>query len=436
VDSFDMEFLPTDLRGWVSDISDRLQCPPDYVAISAIVSLGSLLGRRLGIKPQTKTDWIELANLWGMFIGRPGMLKSPAMDEALKFIRHLEAEALKEYDVAREAYEAGIEAFNLRRSVKKTLEKDALKKLGGNATGDLTSMELGDEPLEPTPVRFRTNDSTYQAIGELLVANPNGLLVERDELVSLLKHLDREEEVVARGFYLTGWGGQSPYTFDRIGRGHQHIDAVCLSVLGNTQPSRIAEYVWRANADGAGGDGLLQRFGLAAWPEPAGEWKNVDRFPDNRARETAWSVFERVAAIDHNRALKLGAELGRFDYGAAFVALAVCPDRVPEERWRDCVGDAEIFLREFGERAHELGWTARDLFGLSAVPANPAPLYNRMSRYDETGLLWLLERRKTVVDLTEDTAAVRHPSGSITTYRRHRKPGLGPLGDSLDDFRV
>jgi hypothetical protein len=313
VDSFDMEFLPTDLRGWVSDISDRLQCPPDYVAISAIVSLGSLLGRRLGIKPQTKTDWIELANLWGMFIGRPGMLKSPAMDEALKFIRHLEAEALKEYDVAREAYEAGIEAFNLRRSVKKTLEKDALKKLGGNATGDLTSMELGDEPLEPTPVRFRTNDSTYQAIRELLVANPNGLLVERDELVSLLKHLDREEEVVARGFYLTGWGGQSPYTFDRIGRGHQHIDAVCLSVLGNTQPSRIAEYVWRANADGAGGDGLLQRFGLAAWPEPAGEWKNVDRFPDNRARETAWSVFERVAAIDHNRALKLGAELGRFD---------------------------------------------------------------------------------------------------------------------------
>jgi hypothetical protein len=104
-------------------------------------------------------------------------------------------------------------------------------------------------------------------------------------------------------------------------------------------------------------------------------------------------------------------------YGAAVVALAVCPDRVPEERWRDCVGDAEIFLREFGERAHELGWTARDLFGLSAVPANPAPLYNRMSRYDETGLLWLLERRKTVVDLT-------------------RKPGLGPLGDSLDDFRV
>ena len=123
-------------------------------------------------------------------------------------------------------------------------------------------------------------------------------------------------------------------------------------------------------------------------------------------------------------------------YAAAVAALAVCPDCVPEERWQDCVADAEIFLREFGERAHELGWTARDLFGLSAVPAAPAPLYNRMSRYDDTGLLWLLEGRKTVVAMTVDTAAVRHPSGSITTYRRHRKPGLGPLGDSLDDLEV
>jgi hypothetical protein len=123
-------------------------------------------------------------------------------------------------------------------------------------------------------------------------------------------------------------------------------------------------------------------------------------------------------------------------YGAAVAALAVCPDRVPEGRWQDCVADAHAFLQQWGERAHELGWTARDLFGLSEVPANPAPLYSRMSRYDETGLLWLLEGRKTVVAMTTDTAAVRHPSGSITMYRRHRKPGLGPLGDSLDDFEV
>jgi hypothetical protein len=57
--------------------------------------------------------------------------------------------------------------------------------------------------------------ASYESLGELLASNPVGLLVERDELVSLLKHLDREEQCVARGFYLSGWSGQQPYTFDR-----------------------------------------------------------------------------------------------------------------------------------------------------------------------------------------------------------------------------
>jgi hypothetical protein len=49
---FDMSFLPAALAPWISDIAKRLQCPPDYVAISAVVALGSVIGRRVGIKPQ------------------------------------------------------------------------------------------------------------------------------------------------------------------------------------------------------------------------------------------------------------------------------------------------------------------------------------------------------------------------------------------------
>jgi hypothetical protein len=39
-----------------------------------------------------------------------------------------------------------------------------------------------------------------------------------------------------------------------------------------------------------------------------------------------------------------------------------------------------------------------------------------------------------VVALTDSTAAIRHPSGSITTYRRFNKPALGPPGYTHDDF--
>jgi hypothetical protein len=111
-----------------------------------------------------------------------------------------------------------------------------------------------------------------------------------------------------------------------------------------------------------------------------------------------------------------------------------CPDHVEAERWRQCVRDAERFIASWGDKAHALGWTAGELFGLHRPPAKPHPSYSRLSRYDATGLLWLLQGRR-VVALTNNTAAIQNPAtGNILTYRKARKPALGPLGDSLDDF--
>jgi putative DNA primase/helicase len=47
-------------------------------------------------------------------------------------------------------------------------------------------------------------------------------------------------------------------------------------------------------AGGAGDDGLLQRFGLAVWPDVNREFKYVDRWPDTPAKQAAWAVFERL----------------------------------------------------------------------------------------------------------------------------------------------
>ena len=89
------------------------------------------------------------------------------------------------------------------------------------------------------------------------------------------------------------------------------------------------------------------------------------------------------------------------------------------------------FLARWADRAEALGWTPRDLFGLMPVPGHAEPSFSRLSRYDETGLIWLLQGRP-VVALTEATAAIQSSTGAITIYRRHNKPALGPVGDSLD----
>ena len=317
VADFSVEFLPPSIGAWVGDISQRLQCPPDYVAVTALTALGALIGRRIGIKPQRKTDWLEVPNIWGCFVGKPGMLKSPAMMEALKPLHHLEAEAAKAHAAALVDHQAALAEFKLHKSVKESVLKEELKKkvaekvvsLGGVSSIKDAIKEaqkedplgLGAGPEEPKPVRYRTNDSSYEAIGALLVLNPAGLLVERDELVSLLKHLDREEQCVARGFYLSGWSGLQPYTFDRITRGHVHVDAVCIGVLGNTQPVKLAEYVRRANAGGAGGDGLIQRFGLLVWPDEPVDWKDVDEWPFSAKRDVVSGNLRSTLQVHRDR---------------------------------------------------------------------------------------------------------------------------------------
>src|SRR5438067_12459903 len=137
VAQFDIEFLPPSIAPWVADISERLQCPPDFVAITAFTALGSLIGRRVGIKPQQKTDWIEVPNIWGAFIGKPGLLKSPAMMEALKPLHHLEAEATKAHAQALIDHKAALAEVKLHKSVKERVLKEQLKKQVAEKVGSL-----------------------------------------------------------------------------------------------------------------------------------------------------------------------------------------------------------------------------------------------------------------------------------------------------------
>ena len=111
------------------------------------------------------------------------------------------------------------------------------------------------------------------------------------------------------------------------------------------------------------------------------------------------------------------------------------PDFVPVDRWQAALEDGRRFLARWGEQAEALGWTPGDLFGLMPVPRHAKPSFNRLARYDEIGLIWLLAGRE-VGALTEATAAIRSPTGAITTYRKNNRPALGPLGDSLDDFEA
>jgi putative DNA primase/helicase len=82
------------------------------------VAFSAVVGRKVSIRPKKCDDWLVVANLWGAIVGSPGLLKSPALKEALAPMNALIAKAIenhmeevKEYDAEKEICEARREWF-------------------------------------------------------------------------------------------------------------------------------------------------------------------------------------------------------------------------------------------------------------------------------------------------------------------------------------
>ena len=297
------DILPSAFAPWILDIAERTQVPPEFVAIPAIIAAAAVVGRTIGVFPKRLDDWLVIPNLWGAVIARPGLLKSPAQSEALKPLNRLASLAIdldKEESAEREIKTD--EQAELEKILKDGLRK-ALK------SNDETIIEEQREKLRKLKEaqratnaeearRYITNDPTTEKLAELMIPNPRGLLLVRDELSGWLLSMSKSGREGDREFYLESWNGYGRYTVDRINRGTLHVPAVCLSVVGGIQPGKILSYVSNSTRGGTGDDGLLQRIQLLVYPNLETEWKNVDRPPDKEARDRVFDIFARLDNLD------------------------------------------------------------------------------------------------------------------------------------------
>lgn len=237
-------------------------------------------------------------------------MKTPPLNEVLKPLKRLEIEAKNEYVEAVRDYQAAKIVSGARRKASDKAIQAALKKGGDADAMEIAKSLLDKEDEEPVRRRYLVNDSTVEKLGVLLNQNPNGVTVFRDEMMGLLRSLDREGQEGARAFYNEAWNGYGRFTYDRIGRGTLDIEVVCVSIVGGTTPGALGDYIRAAVASGKGDDGLIQRFQLAVWPDPSRDWCNVDRWPNTEARDRAYEMFVQLNGLDP---VSVGARSDDFD---------------------------------------------------------------------------------------------------------------------------
>lgn len=298
VASLDYDILPSSLVEWVKDSAYRLDdSPPDYIAAGAMVSLGSLIGRRLGIQPKRNDDWLVVPNLWGGIIAPPSKRKSTQQTEGTRFLSALDS-------VSRETFERQLAEWETDNQVSemvlKATKESAMQKLKKGSIDSEAVKRLIEEARqgateEPVRQRFIFNDSTIEKVSEIEAENPMGLLLYRDELSGWLTSLERPERSGDRSFYLEGWNGTGSFSTDRIGRGSLFIPSHTISVYGGIQPRKLEPYL-RSMVEGHGDDGFLQRFQVLVYPDTT-QSTMVDKAPDLEARQKAENVYEAIAQI-------------------------------------------------------------------------------------------------------------------------------------------
>ncbi len=303
-ESLSSKDLPHCLRPWLTDLADRMQIPLEFVAAPALISVATLVGRKIGIRPLQHDDWTVVPNLWGFLVAEPGAMKSPAIAAAMKPLEMIEKEERQKFEKICIANQEDHrrrrgEIESLRQALKVDLRSDFLDAMEDKQLR-LDELEETDSKYKEIPEkRYKTNDPTVEKLALILKDNPQGVLLLRDELNGWLDSLTRSGREGSKEFYLETWNGQGSFSVDRIGRGSVHVDALCLSVFGGIQPTKLEAYIER-NSSVSGDDGFLERFQVVFFPEKRSEFKLIDRNPNEEAFHLAFSSLEFIDSIKTN----------------------------------------------------------------------------------------------------------------------------------------
>ena len=219
---FPIESMPKILHPLIITGAKSIQCPPDFIGVPLLTALGAAIGRSHVI--EVKPGWRESSALWTVIAGFPGSAKSPAHELAMKPLHTIQGKWTEEYLPLKEGYVQELK-----------VHKKSLKKW------ESSKATLDDPPLAPDKPHMRriiVSDSTVEKLAEIMVENPRGVALIRDELSGWIGAMNQYKGGKGSDvqFFLSSWNG----SFGTVDRKNQDepiiIPHTYLAVSGTCQP--------------------------------------------------------------------------------------------------------------------------------------------------------------------------------------------------------
>lgn len=275
---FPTHVLPDPLRRFVVEASDVIGCDPCYLALPLLAGMAAAIGNSRCV--ELKPGWIEPAILWTAVVGDSGTQKSPALEAALRPVRERQAEAFLAHAEQAAQYEDDLAQY-----------ERALLQWKRSAH---SNEPPPTRPVRTAPERYWCADTTVEALAPLLVRQPRGLLLVRDELSGWLGGLDRYAK--NRGGDAAAWlemyGGRELLVDRKGDQQALFVPRAAVSVTGGIQPATLRRGLGQEHLE----NGLAARL-LLAWPPRRGRAWNQQGLPEDRLREVAL-IFHGLYALE------------------------------------------------------------------------------------------------------------------------------------------
>ena len=281
---FPADVLPEPIRGFVTEAAKAIGCDASYIALPLLSGLASAIGNTHRIA--LKRGWTEPAIVWTAIVGESGTMKTPAFKLAMKAIRKAQADAFKEHEAARAEWEAQ----HLRYEAELTGWKRQAAKGHGDA-GDPP-----EKPAPPTTRRYIVSDTTTEALAPILLCNPRGVLLARDELAGWLGSFDRYAKAGRAGADSAHWlsmhNGEAMTIDRKTGIPPTiHVPSASVSITGGIQPGILARALGQEHHE----SGMAARVLYAMPPRKAKRWTEAEVNADTEAAVAM--VFDRLFGL-------------------------------------------------------------------------------------------------------------------------------------------
>jgi hypothetical protein len=274
---FPVSALPQPIRGFVDAGARAIGCDPSYLALPLLTATAAAIGntRRL----ELKRGWSAPPILWGAIVGESGTAKTPAFKLVMRPVRERQRKALERHAEEMKQYEADLARWEKEMAAWKRDKK--------------TDDDPPQKPDPPQAKRFIVSDTTVEALAPILLANPRGLLLGRDELAGWIGSFDRYAGKGKAGADAANWlsmfNAESIIVDRKTGIPRTiYVPQASVCVCGGIQPAILHRALGIEHRE----SGLAARLLLTCPPRKAKRWTEADIDPSAEAELVR--LFDRL----------------------------------------------------------------------------------------------------------------------------------------------